>query len=164
MSESEPADGGQRRIAFVVLAVGIVVGVIALLLAQAHFREIEDLIERDRDAGTSALIETIRWFIVFLVIPMAGLLGYLAWFALRIIRGQRFPPLGTRVLRNTAVLEGRRAVVRGWILALVTLLIALAVLQLAVALWALADELAGGGDNVEPPPLVEARHDSAKAA
>jgi cytochrome bd-type quinol oxidase subunit 2 len=155
MPETEPADRQQRRVAFIVLAVGLVVGVIVLLLAQAHLREIEDLIERDRDAGTSALIETIRWFIVFLVIPMAGLLGYLAWFALRIIRGQRFPPLGTRVLRNTAVLEGRRAVVRGWILALVTLLTALAVLQLAVALWALADELATHQDRVQPPASID---------
>lgn len=156
MAETEPADGRQRRIAFVVLAVGLVVGVILLLLARAHFRELEELIERDRESGTSALIVTIRWFIVFLVVPMAGLLSYLAWFALRVIRGQRFPPVGTRVLRKTAVLEGRRAVVRGWILALITLLIALSVLQLAVALWTLTDELARDDDNVEPPPSIEA--------
>ena len=156
MAETEPADRRQRRIAFAVLAIGLVVGLILLLLMQAHLEEIEELIERDAQAGNAALIETIRWFIVFLVVPMAGVLAYLAWFALRIIRGQRFPPVGTRVVRNTLVLEGRPAVVRGWILALITLLIVVAVLQLAVTLWTLADELATHDHSVQPPASIEA--------
>lgn len=151
MPEIEPADARQRRIALVVIAAGLVVGLIVLLLAQAHFEALEELIERDPEAGTMALIETIRWAIVFLVVPVAGVLAYLGWIALRSIRGRRFPPSGTRVLRNTVVLEGRPAALRGWILALITLLIALAVVQLAVTLWTLADELARGDDRAVVP-------------
>ena len=49
-----------------VVVVALLVGLALLLLSQAHFRELEALIERDPDAGTSALIDTIRWFIVSL--------------------------------------------------------------------------------------------------
>ena len=155
MPEIEPTDARQRRIALVAIAAGLVVGLIVLLLAQAHFEALGELIERDPEAGTTALIETIRWAIVFLVVPVAGVLAYLGWIALRSIRGRRFPPLGTRVLRNTVVLEGRRASLRGWILAFITLLIALAVVQLAVTLWTLADELARG-DAVVPAASIKA--------
>jgi len=93
---------------------------------------------------------------VFVVVPVVGFLAYLTWLALRIIRGQRFPPSCTRVLRNTLVLEGRPAVVRGWILALITLLIAVAVWRFAVTLWTLADELATHDHSVKAPASIEA--------
>jgi hypothetical protein len=154
MVQSDPADARQRRLAILIVLVGLVTGVVALLLIEARFEEIEGLIERDLEAGTAALVKTIRWLIVFLVVPMACFLGYLGWFALRVIRGARFPPLGTHILRSTAVLEGRSAVVRGWLIAFVTLLVALAVVQLAITLWTLAGQITRDA-RVAPPPSIE---------
>lgn len=155
MAQSDPADARQRRLAILIVLVGLVTGVVVLLLIEARFEEIERLIERDLEAGTAALVETIRWLIVFLVVPMACFLGYLGWFAQRVIRGARFPPLGTHILKGTTVLEGRSAVVRGWLIAFVTLLVALAVVQLAITLWTLAGQITHDA-RVAPPPAIEA--------
>lgn len=150
-------DRRRRRAAVLVIVAALVIAVALLLLAQAHFAALAQLMDRDMEAGTNALIKTIRWFIVFLVVPMAALLVYLGQLGLRAIRSARFPPPGTWMLHDRAVITGRPAVVRGWVLALIALVIALAVAQLAIHLWTLADELARSRDRVEPPASAEMR-------
>ena len=43
---------------------------------------------------------------------------YLSLLAVRIIRSRQFPPPGTRVLRDTPIVRGRKALIRGWGIAL----------------------------------------------
>lgn len=55
-----------------------------------------------------------------LVLPMLVLCLWLWRFASTVVSGQRFPPVGTQVIRDIPVLEGEAAVTRGRIIQCLT--------------------------------------------
>jgi len=69
--------------------------------------------------------------LVFLsVLPIAL---YIWLFGRKVVKSQRMPPPGTKVIKNTRITEGRSATIRGKILMLLALL--LLILALAGGIW-----------------------------
>jgi hypothetical protein len=78
-------------------------------------------------------VEAFRRFQWVMIAIGAGLVPFAAYFALfaaRIIRSRQFPDPGMKVRRDTRIVRGRRALVRGWTIAF------LAVLLLGLAVYA----------------------------
>lgn len=78
-----------------------------------------------------------RIAVVLLILGLPVLAGcvYLWRFAGPIIEQQRFPPQGTKVIRDTVVLTGRAAVFRGQLIRWIAGLMAAACLLIPVLLW-----------------------------
>jgi hypothetical protein len=78
-------------------------------------------------------VEAFRRFQWVMIAIGAGLVPFAAYFALfaaRIIRSRQFPYPGAKVWRDTPIVRGTRALVRGWTIAF------LAVLLLGLAVYA----------------------------
>ncbi len=70
--------------------------------------------------GISGIVVIVYGLFVALPLLIAVILQLVMTpMALRVIRQRRWPPHETRVLQKTVVVEGRRAVVRGYVLLLV---------------------------------------------
>ncbi|MCI0666889.1 MAG: hypothetical protein L0Y43_02405 [Methylococcaceae bacterium] len=110
MEEIDRADPGARRTAFRFLVIATLLGAGALL-AFEHYREA--LL-----AWFSADPSRARWNVIFLtlVLALSPLLIAAAWawtFATRVVRGNRYPPEGAKLIRDTPVVRGAAARLRG---------------------------------------------------
>jgi len=116
------ADKKARRLAMVILAGGLLLGVSLMLWVMPWVQR--SLERQGRETALRAL--QVMTAIVFL--SLAPFSVYLYWYGWRVVRSRRMPPPGTRVIRDTKVIEGDAAVTRG------RLAMALAVILLAVSL------------------------------
>ena len=126
-----------RRWTFVVIGLIAIVGLWALYFTQTFFRELEALVEYDP-------VQAISKLLVFLyvsgVVFTAGVMstsGYLLWLGVRTLRGKRFPPPGTWVIKDTKVIGGGGARWRGYLLAVG----GLAVIAAGIAIFIAGSEL-----------------------
>jgi hypothetical protein len=138
MTGVRKADPGFRRQAIVVLVIGACVG--ALLIAGfAHYHIVVRgwlLAEPGASAQRARLI-----FLLLAALLLAPLLGFAAYvwsLGARVLRAREYPPPGLRVVRDTPVIAGARAVSRGRWLKALALGCGIAAVALAVLLWRFA--------------------------
>jgi hypothetical protein len=61
--------------------------------------------------------------LLVMFIAIVSLAVYLAFFGRRVLKNRRFPPPGVKVLRDTRLLEGKPATIRGQIIILLSVLL-----------------------------------------
>jgi hypothetical protein len=121
--EMIPADKGYRRLVLVVYGIIGLLGavIIGLLLPKAQ-QYLQGF-----DLRTTLRVAKLATVVLFLsIIPLAL---YLLFLGRRVLKSDRFPPPGTKVIRDTKLMKGNEARVRG------RLLIFLSIVLIALALF-----------------------------
>ena len=133
MNEIQRADPLARRKAALVVACGLLVG----LLAEFYRPALLDWIIRDPEQIDSRLRLVFAVLAVAFVVPLLGF-GACFWrLGDRIVRAERFPPPGLAVTTDTVVLRGNFARRRGRLAQLVAGIFVLAAPAVAIILWRL---------------------------
>src|SRR5215470_1926004 len=121
MTEVRRADPAARRTAALVLVAGTCVGAL-LLVAFTRYR-----------IPLSKLVFLL--VPALLLAPLIALAVYLWALGGRVVRAREFPPPGLRVIRDTPIVMGERAVFRGRLLKVLALGCGIASAALAVLFW-----------------------------
>lgn len=140
--EIQRADPQRRRQALTTLLVFAVAGVIGMFVLQRWLGGLEALPAAEARAP---LLVALAWILASTCLLVVAL-GACAWrFGSQVRSGMQYPPRGTRVIRDTAVLHGEAAQRRGrWIQALGGALVSCGVVLVLVSLW-LYQSLAAAG-------------------
>ncbi len=138
MSDIRKVDPAARRRTALVLVVGAGIGALAIS-AFTHYR-FALIAWVHADPGSAAQ----RLMLVFLLTAALGLAPLFAFAAYlwrlggKVVLAQAFPPPGMRVVRDTPILTGERAVSRGRLLKVLALGCGVTTAGLAIALWRFA--------------------------
>lgn len=79
-----------------------------------------------------AALNFITWFLIGIFLSILPISAFLFRFGQKIVRAERFPPPGSKVIRDTEVLRGDRAVARGRLFIGIALVVAALALGSAV--------------------------------
>ena len=144
MSETQKADSTARRQAVLAVIFGAAVG--GLLIAGFdHFREpfrewlLSDPAEMPRRARLAMFGSA---FVVSA--PLIAFAVYLWLLGARVLRAQKFPPPGARVIRDTPVIGGPAAVTRGQLIQVLALCLGLGAALLWLFFWWLSRTVGQG--------------------
>ena len=109
------ADKRTRRFVFLAyLASVLVLAVWALPWSESKLKQVEN---------SEVLLRIIRIVIAFIFLSIVPFGMYLCWFGWRVIRHRQIPPPGTKVIVDTKVIEGDKAVTRGRLIIAISLLL-----------------------------------------
>jgi|SRR5215471_13169770 len=135
MTEVRRADPAARRTAALVLVAGTCVGALLLVAFTRYRIPLSNWVLAG--PGSSALRVKLVFLLVpaLLLAPLIALAVYLWALGGRVVRGREFPPPGLRVIRDTPVVTGERAVFRGRLLKVLALSCGIASAALAVLFW-----------------------------
>jgi len=146
MTEIQRADRAARRRAGWLVAVGALVGLLAILGAEHLQGPLRDWLL----ARPDLFARRIGWLAFVLgalaVLPLLAAAALIWRIAGRAVRAQRFPPPGQGVVRDTTVLHGPPAVARGRLLRILALAVCVAAAAMAFAFWRLASIAGPAGD------------------
>lgn len=112
-SEIQPADPALRTKILAIMGMICLLAVAGVLSLDAYFKRLQDLAQHDVQLAAEkirAVAEPILLGVGAGAI-VAGLWASVT--AVRILRGRRFPPRGMKVIRDTPIVTGRRATLRG---------------------------------------------------
>jgi len=134
MTEVQRGDPRARRLASWAIAAAVSLGAFGVLALDRHQAAIHAWLEAN-----------IEWLVrhtwaVFLaglivVLPVLALAAYLFLVGSRIARSGRYPAPGYAVARAAPVVTGRRAVIRGRVVQVLSALLVLCSLAIPVMLW-----------------------------
>ena len=133
-----PADPQAKRLAVMVWLVGATVGTIAVWWLSSYIESLTELGRTDRAAAAALFKSRVlpALWVVALVSLVAG--GVLARHGLLVLRAGRFPPDGTRVIRDTPQRTGGAARAAGILLTTAGVLMALLpVAMVLLMMWAM---------------------------
>lgn len=109
-TDIQPADAGARRITIILLLVAVVVCGGVYWLVQDQLREISELAATgETQLAGEELLKVLQLTLVGLTVSGLLLGGYVVQSSLQILRSQRFPAPGVRVVRDTPIRRGRDA-------------------------------------------------------
>jgi hypothetical protein len=134
----QPADPNARRRAIVAVAI---IGVLAVAAYIAAEDWLAALRARPPGEARQAFDSAIRWGTVFVTVPIVLIALYIFWLGRRVVSAQRFPPPGIAVVRDTVVLEGRPARIRGYVIQGLAAALTVAAATLPVAAFKVASLL-----------------------
>jgi len=144
VNEIQKADPAARRQAVLVIIIGAAVG--ALLIAGfEHFREpllkwlSSEPAETLRRAKLAAYVSAF-----VLTVPVIAFAIYLWLLGVKVLRAQRYPPPGLRVIRDTPVIGGRDAVIRGRVIQVLAVCLGVSAVLLCLSLWWVARTISEG--------------------
>jgi len=131
------ADPTARRTVALLLVVGTCMGAL-LLVAFARYRiPLSDWMLADPGSSAQRVKMVLRVLVALLLAPLLALAAYLWSLGGKVVRAREFPPPGLRVIRDTPIVTGERAVSRGRLLKVLALGCCIACAVLAVLLWRL---------------------------
>jgi hypothetical protein len=144
MNEVQKADPAARRQAVLVIIFATATG--ALLIAGfEHFREsfLEWLSSEPAETVRRAKLAVyVSAFI--LSAPVIAFATYLWLLGARVLRAQQFPPPGFRVIRDTPVVGGRGAMIRGHVIQILAVCLGMSAALLWLFFWWLARTVSEG--------------------
>lgn len=143
MTEIRRADPAVRRQLVLVLAVGACAGALLFVVFERYRIPLRDWILAEPGASARRAKLVFLLLAALLLAPLLAFSAYLWSFGGRVLRAREFPPPGLRVIRDTPVLTGERAVSRGRLLKVLALGFGLASVALGLLLWRLASLLSG---------------------
>ncbi|MCI0625937.1 MAG: hypothetical protein L0387_30565 [Acidobacteria bacterium] len=141
MPEIQRADPRVRRKAVLLVACGMVAGLVIIPLTEFYRPALVDWITRDPEQIDSRLRLAVAVLAVAFAGPLLGFAAYLWRLGNHIVRAERFPAAGAVVMRDTVVLQGTPARRRGRLMQLVAVLLVSAVTAFTVVLWQLVSLL-----------------------
>jgi len=135
-----PADRTYRRMVLIIFVVLVVIGVVligwVLPVAQGYL----DGLEAQRALGLSG----VALVVLFLsIIPLAA---YLFTVGRKMMKYERFPPPGMKVITDTKVVEGEKVRIQGQVMVVLSLVLILLGLLGALYSSYLIDQLRNGVD------------------
>ena len=135
MTALRRADPTARRTVALLLVVGTCMGAL-LLVAFARYRiPLSDWMLADPGSSAQRVKMVFRVLVALLLAPLLALAAYLWSLGGKVVRAREFPPPGLRVIRDTPIVTGERAVSRGRLLKVLALGCGIASAALAVLLW-----------------------------
>ena len=144
MNEVQKADPAARRQAVLMIVFATAIG--ALLIAGfEHFREPFREWLSSEPAETARRVELAIYVSAFIVsAPVIAFAIYFWLLGARVLRAQQFPPPGFRVIRDTPVVGGRGAMLRGHAIQVLAVCLGVSAALLWFFLWWLARTISEG--------------------
>lgn len=139
MTEVRRADPTARRAAALMLVGGMCAGALLIAIFMRYRVPLGEWVRADRAQRGRLMFLLLTALVAG---PLLGLAVYLWSLGERIVRAREFPPSGLRVIRDTPVITGAKAVVRGRLLKVLAIACAVASIVLAGLLWGLEQAVA----------------------
>ena len=137
MAEVQQADPRTRRFALLCLVLAAGLGTGALVLLDRYRQSLSSwFLGNERNAQLTIIVLAL----LLLLVPLLLMAGWVWRYGIRVLRGNRHPPQGVKVIRDTPVVHGAGARLYGRLyqaLAAGFVLVALSVLWLFWVLWRL---------------------------
>src|SRR5262245_46588670 len=137
--EIQKADPGARRRALLVLACAAAIG--SLLIA--GFEYFKGPFQEWLTSDPAETAFRVRWAVCastfLLVAPLVCAAVYFWRYGAKVLRAQRFPPPGVRVIRDTPVVSGTGALARGYAIQIVAVCQGAGAVALCLLLWRVLD-------------------------
>ena len=137
MTEIRRADPTARRTVVLVLVVGTCMGALLLLAFTRYRIPLSDWVLADARSSAQRVKLVFLLLAALLLAPLLTLAAYLWSLGEKVVRTREFPPPGLRVIRDTPIVTGERAVSRGRLLKVLALGLGIASAALAALLWRL---------------------------
>lgn len=134
MSEIQKADRRAVRTAVAVVVCGALVGLALLTFSRRNGEAFGFWLPADL-SGRLTLVLGIQ--MALFTVPLLAMAGYVWHLGGRIVRAQRYPPPGMRLVRNTPIVVGDAAVRRGRVAQALAASLGVAAVLLAFVLWRL---------------------------
>ena len=142
MTEIRRADPGARRQVTWLLIVGTLVGILLILGFERYRASLREWIGSDPRQAADRITLALVVVAVLLSAPVLAFAAYLWAYGGHVLRTQQCPPPGYRVLRDTPVIVGLAARMRGLAFRVLAACLGVASIVLGVLLWRLARTLA----------------------
>jgi hypothetical protein len=135
MNDIQKADPEARRKALLVVVFGAAIGGL-VIAGLAHFGDsLRDWILSDPEETAFRARLVICLIVALLAAPLVGVAVYIWLIGAQVLRAQRFPPPGLRVLHDTPVLSGSAAVTRGHVIQVVAVCLGLSAAVFCLFFW-----------------------------
>lgn len=141
MTDIRKADPTARRKVALVLVVGTCVGALLIVAFERYRIPLSDWVLADPGASAQRARLIFLLLAVLLLAPLLAFAAYLWSLGERVVRAREFPPPGLRLIRDTPVITGERAVSRGRLLKVLALGCGIASAMLGLLLWRLGSLL-----------------------
>lgn len=138
MSDIQKADPKARRRAVFVAVIGTIVGATFILGFESYRAALQDWILSEPGQSADKLKLVLLAAAAVLSAPLLVFGAYIWVLGARVTRAQQYPPIAQPVIRDTLVVNGRAAVLRGNILKVLAVCLIAAAFLLPVAFWRLA--------------------------
>jgi hypothetical protein len=127
------ADPVTRRLAWTILVAGLCAGAVVIAASELYRVPLKDWVLADPERARVALLAIAA----LLLAPLAAFAVCLWWLGQKVLRVREYPPPGLRVIRDTPVLTGEKAISRGRLLKALGAGLVIAAAVLGVLLWRL---------------------------
>ena len=138
MTEVRRADPGARRQAVLLVMLGALVGTLLIIGFERYRTPLRDWLLSEPGELVHRVKLVFLLSATVLTAPLVALAIYLWLLGARVLRARQFPPPAYRVIRDTPVIGGQAAVLRGRVFKVLGLCLALASSLLWLLLWQLA--------------------------
>jgi len=135
-----PADRTYRRRVLIIIVVLVVIGVVLIGWVLPRARSYLEGLEAQRALGLS------RVALVVLFLSIIPLAAYLFTVGRKMMKYERFPPPGMKVITDTRVVEGEKVRIQGQVVVVLSLVLILLGLLGALYSSYWIDQLANGVD------------------
>jgi hypothetical protein len=132
------ADPAFRRLAILLLAAGTGAGALLLSAFERNRETLASWVTADAGRTAQRMELLLAAFAVLLVAPLVAMAAYLSSLGRRTVRAQEFPPPGVRVIQDTPIISGHKAVSRGRWLQGAAVFLGASSVALGLLLWRLA--------------------------
>jgi hypothetical protein len=143
MTDVRKADPSARRHAVLLLIVGTCVGALLIVGFERYHTPLRDWILAEPEASAQRVKLVFLLLAVLLPAPLLAFAAYVWSVGERVLRAREFPPPGFRVIRDTPVITGDRAISRGRLLKVFALGCGIASVVLGLLLWRVASFFSG---------------------
>lgn len=144
MQEMRKADPAARRTAVLTVVLGAVVGGSLILVRNRYAGWLRDWIGSEPSEAPRRLRLVFLLAATLLSAPLLVFAVHLWSIGARVLRAQEFPPPGYRVIRDTPVIGGRSAVLRGRAFLILAIALGVTSVLLWLQFWRLARMLGAG--------------------
>ncbi len=143
MTDVRKADPAGRRRAVLLLLVGTCVGALLIVGFERYHIPVRDWILAEPEASGQRAKLVLLLLAALLLAPLVVFAAYVWSLGERVLRAREYPPPGLRVIRDTRVMTGERAISRGRLLKMLALGCGIACVGLGLLLWRLASLFGG---------------------
>ncbi len=138
MTEVRRADPAARRQAVLLIILGALVGTLLIVGFERYRTPLRDWLLSEPGEMAHRVKLVFLLSAAVLSAPLVAFAVYLWSFGAKVLRARQFPPPGFRVIRDTPVIDGRAAVLRGRGFKVLALCLGVACVLLWLLLWRLA--------------------------
>ncbi|MCK9275154.1 MAG: hypothetical protein M0P57_08695 [Syntrophales bacterium] len=130
MKDIRRADPDARRRSMQIAAVAFLVVFVTMIAFKKYYPALSDWILSEQAEAGKRVGYMLIVLALIVSVPLAGLAAYLRSFGSRVIRAEEIPPPGQKVTRDTVIIRGRHAVIRGRLIQGIALVCLIAILTI----------------------------------